>query len=694
MDTAPKTVPDDVFVIFETEVRIGDENWQLPNRTAGQRDSHTNLLWNFDLFDGTKLTDAVNAKLLRELCLFVVSKVLDPRGSKAPKVGTVIGYGHGLRLIARWMRSRGYKSLEEINSLRSMDFACYCAEVAGAQAPESEALPPEDMIGAEDLPKDVSFQTAWSGMNTLVSVFKQRDAMHELGSKSVQEIPFEGRSSSEVLRDDFSIEKIGKLKPVPDDVNVPFLNTAARMLGAPAKDIIELQTIYTCVLSMPPSSERLERYRSNIREFRDFEFSTIDGEQDAWRTPIRPYKRTYRDGRVGTIKESQAVRRIIMDLQVACAVVIQAATGLRAHELLGAEIEPELSKDGLPSCIETELTRDGTMIRYYLQSQVLKHRERDERWLLGARIVESKKEPVAVQAIKVLYELNKPWRELANEKYLLVSFSNEIGLPRHPTSVKRMTTDGLSNGQKDFLFEHVDLSGASEESRSIYADGSGLRPHQWRTTVATFVMRVNPKLLPALSDHFKHVNAVVTMDGYIGLNPELREAMDGARNLASSAALIRLTDPESRLIGGGADLFHQNSKKLREMIDERPGNSLEERTLSLVEEHELHIYDAAHGYCLSAFAPSQSRCRNLAGYAGALRPYPHDLYRSVPVCSQCPLLVITREHLEFHRERAIRSERDRDRIEREEQPGVFKVLSDRIRQSRQMSKLLDADRDG
>lgn len=691
MDTAPKLGQVDEFVIFDTVVRIGEENWQFPNKVPGQRDANTKLIWGFDLYDGTKLTDPENQGLLREFCLFVVSKVLDPRSSKFPKIGTVIGYGHGLRLIGRWMRARGYKSVAEITSLGSMDFATYCVEVAGGHRPECEALPAEDLIGAEDSNIGPSFQTPWNGISTLNNLYKQRDAMRELGSSVMGEIPFEGRSASTVLRDDFGIEKNGRLEPIPDDVTVPLLNTAARMLGAPARDIIELQSIYSTVLSMPPGSERLEQYRENIEAFRNFKFSTIDGESGAWREPIHSFKRVYRDGRTVEVKVSQAVRRIIMDLQTACALVIQGATGMRAHEVLGADVDSELTEEGLPSCIETEVTRDGTMVRYFYKSRTLKVHERDERWLLGARIVESEREPISVQAVKVLYELNKPWRELSGRTELFLSFKNGIGLPREASSVSEMLTDVMSNRQKEFLIEQVDLSGASEESRRRYGDGSGLRPHQWRTTLAMFVMRVNPKLLPALSDHFKHINAVVTMEGYIGLNPELREAMDSARSLASSAALIRLVEPGSTLIGGGADLFRKNSMRIREMIEEQPGESLEERALSLVEESELHIYDAAHGYCLSAFAPSLSRCRTLSGYAGPLRPYPHDLYRSVPVCSQCPLLVITREHIEFHNERVANGEAHLRTIDRNNQPGMFKVISARVRQSRQVSKLLGRD---
>lgn len=705
MDVAKEEKQEDQFVLFDTAVKIGERNWQFPNPVAGGRTAHTNLKWDFDLPDGSTLLSPKNAQLLRDSCIFIVTKVLEPQASDYPRVSTVIGHARGLRQVLRWMQVRGIQSFGEISSTKSFDFAEFCVDscIDKSESEDSalaqdlmsdEALPAEDLIGGEESTRKANFQTPWMGINALITLFQQRDAMRGHGASVVAEAPFDGRSANNVLEQDFGISKDGRLSPIPDDVAIPLLNAAVRMLDAPAMDIKRLQDIYTDVLAMPAGAERHERYLNNIQEFRDFQFSCIDGEGEPWRAPIRPYVRIYRDGREKLVVESQAVRRLIMDLQTACAIVVQATTGIRASELLGTEVAPEHNEEGLPSCIETDTMRDGTMTRYFLRSRTAKGEVRDEKWLLGARVIESTQVPVAVKAIQTIFALNAPWRELSGLKCLFITFKVAKGLPRTKESVGRMLTDVMSNRQKDFIYENVDLTRSSLDSKEKYVDGKHLRPHQWRPTFAMFVMRTNPRLIPALSDHFKHINAVVTMEGYIGLNPELRDAMDSARHMASTLSMIRMVDAESSLAGGGAVTFRKLAPKLMEMMRSQPGESVDEKWLSLVQEQELYIYDAAHGYCLSALAPSKSRCRSFAGYAGPLRPYPHDHYRSVPVCSQCPLLVMTREHLEFHEQRLERNRKDLANIARETQPGMFKILSARVRQSTTVTQKLGDKIDG
>lgn len=675
------------FTLYGKSVSIGDARWELPDDRPGSG-SVAVIQWDFEVGDG-KFTDAEHNSLLEELALFQISRVLDARGRDTPAPSTIATSSYGMRTLVRWMYSRGLASIGEITNELSWDYAQYSVATATAMRSARKTRDSEQSsLTTDDSPASASYNTAEKMLTVLAHLRLQADAMHQLGTAVLKEPPFDGRTVYQVLTEDEGLTRDGKLNPIPDDVGIPTINAAIRLIGLAADDVMKLQALHESVRYLPPGPLRNERYAENREKIRNFEFSTIEGEKDPWREPIDLSERTYRDSRTFEIKETQAVRRLVIAVQTACAIAIQSLTGMRAHELIGVKVEEELI-DGLPSCIDVELTRDGTMRKYLLKSKVFKGRKREERWLIGTSFIGSNELPVPVRAIKTLFELNKPWRELSGLKSLFLQFSNGQGLPRVKESISEIRTQLMSDRQKDFLNEFVDLSQASESSQRLYKNGETLRPHQWRPTFAMFVVRVNPKLLPALSEHYKHMNSAITERGYIGNDPSFMYTMDGARSQRSAETLLALTSPGSALIGGGAKKFKEDSERLREMIHEMPGLTLDEKAISFVEENQLYIYDAAHGYCLSAFAPSKSRCRQLGGYAGPLRPYPNDIFRSVPTCTMCQLLIISSDHRPYHLRRVEENQAIIDKQDGELHPGLVRTLVQRVNQSKQMVKLMD-----
>lgn len=683
----PKKIESEqTFVLFGAEHRIGNSTWDLYNETPGSKNYISLIRWDIELEDGHFLTDPSYRELLVEVQTYTASRVLFPHAA-VPSANTCGIEGRALATLVRWMSSRGLRSLAQITSDSSWDYLDFLV---------AERIPIEsDEIAVEgtdpvDVPKrkaELTFSAAWRDVSILIQLFHQRGAMKKLGCNSVDFVPFDGRSAKAIVEDELGLRRDGRLLPIPDDVAVPTLNAAVRLMGRPAEDVLALQALHENVRGMGPGKERLASYAENVRLIREFEFSCLEGELSPWRLPIRGHKRKYRTGKTFDIGEVQAVRRMIIQLQTACAIVIQGLTGMRAHEMIGVEIETELSA-GLPSCVDIEQTRDGSAVKYYLKSKTYKRRKRSERWLLGASLAGSNRLPLPVTAIVLLHRLNAPWRKISGTKSLLITFSFGKGLPHQPSSIGTMTTMSLSVLQKEFVAECVDLKDAGEQSRIDFADGHALRPHRWRTTFAIFVMRVSPKLLPALSDHYKHVNSVVTAEGYIGIDPSLRDDLGSARVQASADLLLRLTAPNASILGGGARRFKEHAQALRDAMSNEPGTTIEERAISLVERFELFLYDAAYGQCLSAFAPHLSRCNTMAGYAGELRPFPNDAFRTPANCSKCELLLITDLHLKYFEDRAASNEEMLEQTSSTDEPGMAKILKQRANQARQIAKLL------
>lgn len=674
------------YVLFGTTCEIGSARWGIENSTPGSKNYASTIRWDVKLPDESLLTDPQNASLLEELQLSIVSRVIDPRGTDEISAGTCGADGRALGVLARWMVQEGFRSLSEITSERTWDYVDFLVEDRERRFEEDgdDELAPRRGRPTRNA---LSHSTVWRDVNILNVLFKQQDVMRNLEVGSLTCVPYDGRSALSVVEEDLGLSRDGRLLPIPDDVAVPTLNAAARLLNGPAEDIYELQKLHENVRELKPGNDRLLAYKNNEEVMEEFEFRTLAGEAAPWRKPIEAYERTNKDGRTFLIKVSQAVRRLVIELQTACTIIIQGLTGIRAHELIGVEVEEELVA-GLPSCVEVETRRDGTIRKYYLRSKTFKGKKRSERWLLGASVVGTDTLPLPVRALLVLHTLNAPWRKLGETKSLLITFSAGQGFPREKSSVGQMTASVLSVLQKEFIAEQVDLSGASEQSQLDFSRGAGLRPHRWRTTFALFVMRVSPKLIPALSDHYKHVNAVVTEEGYIGINPALREDIASARAQTSAENLLRLTDPNAAILGGGAKKFRAHAEELRSLMEREPGLSMYERALSLVERQELFVYDAAYGQCLSAFAPHVSRCNALSGYAGQLRPFPNSAFRTVATCTQCELLVVTPEHLPFFEERARIFELLLDQTVADDEPGIHRYMHQHLRQAKQMVKLL------
>lgn len=675
--------------LYGQEVDFYSEVWILNNETPAAHRKMSTIDWRVDLGSGRTLTDAEFRSLLSEFKWFVESRITSPHEGPSSAATTAGHFGYAIKVIAQWMVGARLNSLSEIDRNASWDFVDH---VAG-RCDEGEEIPDSLDFDALDDAGNISgssvrYSTAIRSLNTLSRIYDQRDAMKERGVACIPVAPFDGKSPHFVVNHEIGLHRDGRLKPIPDDAAIPILNSAARLIGRPADDVIQLSRLHDPLRTeIIMSGDRIEAYAKYNAAIREFQFATLDGESRAWQDSIVGMDRLMIDGRKVHIKESQRVRRLVLTIVEACVITIQGLTGVRAHELIGAKVSDREST--WPSTVTVEESKDHTCQLFYFNSETFKGRRRKTRWIIGSRLLGADHIPLVVRAFEVLEELLRPWRELGQTNDLLVTFVPSQGLPRKKKSIGKMTSGALSQLMKEFVHERVDLSKASPATRQEFVVENALRPHRWRTTFAIFLFRVSPSLLAGISDHFKHMNVAVTEDGYIGNDPSLIEECSSSRVQTAAAFLLEVTAPGARIAGGGSHIIEENSARIRELIGVEEGHSLQEKAVSFVDRWQLYVYNAAYAHCLVAFNPAASRCNKLAGSAGWRRPFPNDALRSVGVCMGCELLVVTPAHAAHFVDRAERNEKIAEQASDPEAIGIRKIAAARAKQSRLILRKLE-----
>lgn len=628
-------------------LRVSEESmftdivWRVNHDVAGQGIRHGTINWDVSLPDGSSLADDENLSLLTQFRALVWTLLHDPREGSAIAAGTLNNLELGIASVASWMVAEGIASFSEIDSEMSWRYAEYYLanhEVA-------------DLGKKKTRPRTVSSASASTRFPILAYIYRQRQALRLLGIEAPREAPYDGRSVDDVVRNELDLHRKGKLAPIPDDVAIPVLSSATRLLGVPANDVMLLQDLCMHAFEEAPGDSegtwcRRDKYRAAIEELAKFQFSRIDGEATSWREPLKAVRRSLRDGRQSLLVGNQLLRRQIITIQSAAIVCIQASTGMRAHEMCGLDAGSDESQ-ALPACIESEISSDGLMEVFYAKSVEAKQSKARTRWVIGARSAGSDYLPPPVRAFQILWKLYRRWRRLGGTTKLLVTFRAAKGLPREKTSVGRMTVVAMTELQKDFLREHCDLSGASEASRVEFVEQHRLRGHRWRTTFALFLFRVNSGLLPAISRHFQHMSMAMTERGYIGNDVALIDTLDSVRVMESARFMLEFAEGRSVTAGSMAKHVERFREELREQKVEATLAAAE----AFVIEHDLRIFFLPYGHCFLRLQPEASRCHELGSSTHWSQRGPNVAFRSPSVCVGCQLFVADSRHLPVWRDR-------------------------------------------
>jgi hypothetical protein len=274
-----------------------DPEWIFDNDTPGQRDRNSQIDWRELPYGGSNLYDDGPAPLLEELRAFVCVSLDASGGDAAMAPGSLSQTQVALSALTQWAASEHIESVEEIDEETSWTLIDWL---------ESEYEDDDESRGSLGRQRELTHSSAWRTVNLLIQIFERRTGMRRLGVASISERPFGPDSTAlAVVTDCMGLKREGKLHPIPDEIALPLLTEAVRMIGGPADDVMKLQE---AVLNAVPDGRGID-YRDDEESYRlangainetiqSFEFRTCNGEDEPWRDQIGALAtRTMLDGR-------------------------------------------------------------------------------------------------------------------------------------------------------------------------------------------------------------------------------------------------------------------------------------------------------------------------------------------------------------------------------------------------------------
>jgi hypothetical protein len=639
---------------------FGDTRWRLDIHTPGQESTHSCINWAFQVEDNTVFTDPQYASLLYPMKLFVWSLFKDPRNRRRLSGGSAQPVAKGARFLARWMISNDYAAFSELDESACKQYLddlvlavthCLGSGIQGANG----LYEPEDVASQE-----ISESAFTPALRILESLWQQSSALVDLGISPIPQHPF-GGEFTQTVAGKLATKADGWIEPLPDEIALPVMEAAHRMIGAPANDVLRLQELYLETVSSVSHCCQERQAMIGGRAITQFRFSTVPGDEKPWREPVTKGKiLRYSDSKISypNLDANSQLRRLIELICGAAVVVLQSETGMRINEISG--LPAGLSQaTGLPLCIEIRQSKTGLHDLFYLKGRHAKFETapRLVDWLLGARPCGSTEIPAPVCAITILNRLYEPLRTRAEDPTLrhdlLVQGTVQRGYPRDGKRIGKITTSRLLQYQRDFVLTSCDFStlperNAAGQDLTIYRKtrGTCLRSHAWRKTFALYMFRVDPRMAPAIAQQFQHLSLAMTDEGYIGNNPLLIEAMDSVRTQQTARFMYEALRGKRTVTGRLAKLIQEHSAELDQLI---VGGVVEakHRIEEWVVEQDLRIWFSPHGKCFIQLSPMQSRCHERAGTLHWANREPNYLHRSPDVCLGCALYAIDGDHAPY-----------------------------------------------
>ncbi len=621
-----------------------DDAWRFPTKTAGSREPV--VIWNFALPDGSVFTDPQWSRLLDMCKRFVWSLRTANRRGTPLKDATLAEIGAGLRYVVRWMAVSGFSTFAEIDEGASREFIDFLVI---------------DKANGSD--EDVSAHMLARHLDVLVRIFEQRTALGEVDGARMLGHPFAGESAHAVAVK-LGSRMAGAIPPVPDPVFLPVVSKAMSWLGAPADLIVEWSRAYHAKNGETVRTSNSYSYGLN-RELNRLWSEVRDPAID----PLRGWTKS---GEELEMTEIRRMRRLIHDLRSACTIVLQAMLGMRISEVAGLKAEPVDPETGWPACVEVRPSASGLNEIFYVRGRVYKgrHQFQEVEWVAGSRPVGTDVIPPPVEAILVLERLFRPCRDARHLSDLILSTRAFWHDPTTEAQPNGVFSDDLRKGQVRFMQDFVDLPEA-------YRDWN-LTTHQWRKAFAQYVIRSDERLLPALSDHFKHMSLAMTEQGYLGSDPELLGLLDDVATREAARLLFDAVNGTGRIAGKMADTIRENAASIEALMgaDGSDADRLA-RLTSAVAEDDVRVWGAAWGACL--FRAETARCHHQAGGAfdlAARRPrYSH---RQPGVCCSCSNLLVSDAHEGFWKERYATNVSLRDEGRAAGEHAVAAVAAERV----------------
>ena len=654
-----------------TNARVSDESfwcddeWQFETETSGAHRGQYKINWRFELRNGEMLTDPQFAKLLESWKRIIWCLFTEPGDGLTRKFVNCSKISTGMRTFVKWCVSKNCESPSEITASMVGEYMAYLAETFGS-ADTAGVLDDEDHDLWEDDCLTSLALTAY--VWPPVFLYWARNALAAAGFKlALSADPLNGLSVISMARI-ISKKATQAIPEIPDQVYVPIVNAAFLMMMAPwTEPLIEFNNKI--------AERRLRHDRKTVTSKKPHELEH--------KALCEAFVRSWFDNVEGE-RAPDVVRRAIRNLRVACAMLIQATTGLRISEICGLPCGKIDGESGVPECIEVVRSFDDEYEMFYLHGNLYKTTKSSERvrWVVGMRPTGSDYFPPAVLAVRVLARLDAGWRLMASENHLCINFSNSVGMSYTAENVTGYLAQSLRRSQKEWIAEFGNVPERERQRR--------ISTHMWRKTFARYMIRTNRNLLPAIQHHFKHLSHAMTERGYCHDDSTAAQIIEDARVQEAGNLIYGIVTGERSVAGPVAEEVHDYAKKLRSRLGNRRENDVRKDIRESVLDRNFQLYGMDYGWCV--FRGDSARCHLLAGQPvlGLLRLAPAFKHRSAEICRGCVNFAVSPEHRPFWEQRLRDNEEKLRALSLPNGcPGFGSVIERRVQQCRTVLAWLD-----
>ena len=466
-----------------------DTVWRFDFRTPGRRPNDFQIRWDwrvpggrFDQPEWTTWRETVRT--------FIWSLLADP-----PEQGRVLRFAsvkikfQCMRVLVKWMVDHGHPALSDLDQDAQRQFIHDMSKRKGRVG--NLELKPRTLKEYQETVRALYLQ----GLKYLQLAIDEPPVSDRIS------IPRRHRS---------------KLSRPPDEIAVPLLLQALRLVGEPADDVIALRSRAQAAFDAALHEGRSKwlTHQAALRAVSDFTFATLPGEDDPW----------YPHPITGTRQISYLVDRIYD----ACFVLISYLVGPRASEILGLEA----------GCLERERSIDGTLEFLFIKGRIYKTAAvatgDPHRWI-APEIIE--------RVINVLEILSARLRARFGKPHLWLT-TRGAGMEGSDGIIDILSSNSVIRRLNDKLAEFVDLP-------TFQGKQWHLTTHQGRKWFAWSVAKVDRTGLHALKAHFGHRSVIMTDQGYAGIDHEMSELIDEATQEEMARGYAEILTAE-RLAGPAA----------------------------------------------------------------------------------------------------------------------------------------------
>ena len=553
-----------------------DMTWQFDDRTPGQPANAFQIRWDCHMPHGTRFDEPEWSKWREAVKIFVWSVLADPpEQGRALRFGSVSNKYQCIRVLVRWMVDKGYRALSDLDQDAQQRFIDDIAKRKGRGGRHKLKL------------------------NSLKQYEDTLHLLHLQGLKYPQLAIDEPPISVRISR---PRRTRGKLPYTPEEIAVPLVLRALRLVEEPADNVIALRSRAqaACDATLRRGKSRPSACNAVLPAISGFAFTELSNEVGPW----YPHP----------ITSTEQISYLVNRIYDACFVLISYLVGMRASEILGLEV----------GCFEHERSIDLPVNHLFINGRIYKTASvatgDPHRWIAPK---------IAERVIKVLESLSAPLRARSGRPHLWLTTGN-AGMIGPDARIDIVSGPSMIRRLNEKFAKFIDLP-------TYQGNIWHLTTHQGRKSFARFVAKQDRTGLHALKSHFGHRSIIMTDQGYAGSDYEISELISEA---AQEEMVFAYADSltADRLAGAAGEKISAHSQFRGQLIEE--GASEYARRQLTGTNVKFVVCD--YGFCY--YVPSQSACH------GDDRG-PNPAFRTESTCVGCKNCVVAPQHLSIWKDR-------------------------------------------